>query len=173
MGSIARKLYNDTRIDLTELMYLPCNTDTECPWLGNRYFIVPFKAIEESPFMLEKFGEPYLILALHSNVMRQTDTSLQYEELAQRYAKTTAETTSISEEADNYDVDFEDEVAYDDGEEIFYDAETDEECLGDEYDEEEEIPCDLTGEVVFNELGEEINPENPDGTWTPEYCPFR
>lgn len=168
MRDIQDKLYRNESVDLTELFYLYCETDTECPFFYGT-FMVPWKALVESPYQIEKFARNYLIIALHDCEMSRRITNLKYEELVERFVPD-------SDTDDLEEVDFEDEVECDDdGEEIIYDTEEDE----DYYDEEGEgeVECDVDGQEIFHyvagdeELYENGNDVN-DNTWKPEYCPF-
>ena len=180
MRDIQDKLYRNESVDLTELFYLYCETDTECPFFAGT-FMIPWKALVESPYQIEKFARNYLIIALHDCEMSRRITNLKYEELVERFVPD-------SDTDDLEEVDFEDEVDYDDDEESFYEAEDDEDYFDDDADmeeeldvdgevvfpdkDDEEVELDVQGEEVFYELEGEINPQYQERLWNPEYCPF-
>ena len=170
MCDIQAKLYRNESVDLTELFYLYCETDTECPFFAGT-FMIPWKALVESPYQIEKFARNYLIIALHDCEMSRRITNLKYEELVERFVP-----DSDTDDSSDEEVDFEDEVEFDDDGEEIYDTEEDE----DYYDEEGEgeVECDVDGQEIFyyvagdEELYENGNDVN-DNTWKPaEDCPF-
>ena len=100
----------DDFFDLTLMSPLEVKTDIEAPWNGMN-FIIPWKALEESPHQYEKLGYDWLLMVIPDREMR-------YDEMEKRIHELLESINNNGEVASGYssDEDDDDEIEYDDSE---------------------------------------------------------